>query len=89
MQVKMEVGKLKQYLRRLCLLISRLELPPNKTIESSEEAEQKVREIINTNLDISREDLNHALDKVHRLHLIKSYQMKKSSTLALKYQIKI
>ena len=65
----MEVGKLKQYLHMLCLVISGVELPPNKATKSAEETEEKVCRIIQTNLDISREDFDYdyELDKVHRL----------------------
>ena len=65
--LKMEVDKLKQYSRRSCLVISGVELPPNKSTESAEETEEKVRRIIETNLDISREDFDYELGKVHRL----------------------
>ena len=37
-------------------MISDVELQPNKATESAEETEEKVRRIIKTNLDISRED---------------------------------
>ena len=55
--LKMEVDELKQYSQRSCLVISKVELSPNKTTESAEETEEKVNKIIETNLDISREDL--------------------------------
>ena len=54
--LKMEVDELKQYSQRSCLVISKVELSPNKTTESAEETEEKVNKIIETNLDISRED---------------------------------
>ena len=62
--LKMEVDKLKQYSRRFCLVMFGVEVPPNKSTES---AEEKVCRIIETNLDISREDFDYELDKVHRL----------------------
>ena len=55
--LKMEVDELKQYSQRPCLVISKVELSPNKTTESAEETEEKVNKIIETSLDISREDL--------------------------------
>ena len=36
----------------------------NKTTESAEETGEKVRRIIRTNLDMSREDFDYELDKV-------------------------
>ena len=45
----MQVDKLKQYSRRLCLVISGVELP---TTESAEETEEKVHRIIEANIDI-------------------------------------
>ena len=51
-----------------------VELPPNKSTES---AEEKVCRIIETNLDISREDFDYELDKVHRLPPNKKSDKKK------------
>ena len=65
--LKMEADRLKQYLRRSCLLISRVQLPPNKAAESAEETEEKIRITIETNLDISSEDFDYRLEKVHRV----------------------
>ena len=65
--LKMEVDKLKQYSRRSFLVISGVELLRNKTTESAEETEEKVRRIVETNLYISREDFDYELYKVHRL----------------------
>ena len=62
--LKIEVDKLKQYSCRSCLVISIVELPLNKAAESAEETEEKVGRIIETNLDISREDFDYELDKV-------------------------
>ena len=64
-------------------MISGVELPPNKATKSAEETEEKVRRIIEMNLDISREDSNYKSDKVHRLPLNKkSSDKKKSNTQA-------
>ena len=46
-------------------MISVVELPPNKSTKSAEETEEKVHRIIETNLDITREDFDYDLDKVH------------------------
>ena len=78
--LKMEVDKLKQYSRRSCQVISGVELLRNKTTESAEETEEKVCRIIETNLDISREDFDYELYKVHRLPLIKKSSDKNKST---------
>ena len=64
-------------------MISGVELPPNKATKSAEKTEEKVRRIIEMNLDISREDSNYKSDKVHRLPLHKkSSDKKKSNTQA-------
>ena len=55
-----------------------VELPPNKAIESAVEAEEKVRRIIETNLDIRRDDFDCELDKVQRLQLNNNLSDKKS-----------
>ena len=81
---KIEVDKLKQYSRRSCLVISGVELPPNKSTESAEETEKKVCRIIETNLDISREDFDYELDKVHRLPPNKKSSDKKKQHASLR-----
>ena len=58
-------------------MISCVDLPPNKATKSAEEAEENVRRIVETNLDICREDFDYELDKVHRLPIIKVMQKKK------------
>ena len=58
-------------------MISGVDLPPNKATKSAEEAEENVRRIVETNLDICREDFDYELDKVHRLPIIKVMQKKK------------
>ena len=60
-------------------MISGVDLPPNKATKSAEEAEENVRRIVETNLDICREDFDYELDKVHRLPIIKVMQKKKTS----------
>lgn len=55
--MKMKVDKLKQYSRRSCLVILKVELSPNKTTESVEETQEIVHKITETNLYISTEDL--------------------------------
>ena len=77
--LKMEVDKLKQYSRRWCFVISGVELPPNKFTESAEEIEEKVRRIIETNLDISREDFDYKLENTD-CPLVQSHQTKKIAT---------
>ena len=77
--LKMEVDKLKQYSRRWCFVISGAELPPNKFTESAEEIEEKVRRIIETNLDISREDFDYKLENTD-CPLLQSHQTKKIAT---------
>ena len=77
--LKMEVDKLKQYSRRWCFVISGVELPPNKFTESAEENEEKVRRIIETNLDISREDFDYKLENTD-CPLVQSHQTKKIAT---------
>ena len=52
-------------------MISGVDLPPNKATKSAEEAEENIRRIVETNLDICREDFDYELDKVHRLPIIK------------------
>ena len=79
----MEVDKLKQYSQSSCLVISGVELPPKKATENAEETEEKARWIIETNLDISRENFDNELDS----RLIKSHQTKKSSTQASEYHM--
>ena len=61
-------------------MISGVELPPNKATKSAEETEEKVRRIIEMNLDISREDSNYKSDKMHRLPLNKKSSDKKKAT---------
>ena len=58
-------------------MISGVDLPPNKATKSAEEAEENIRRIVETNLDICREDFDYELDKVHRLPIIKVMQKKK------------
>ena len=65
--LKMEVDKLRQYLQKSYLLISRAELPPKKATESVAETEENVCRITETNLDISREHFDYELAKVRRL----------------------
>ena len=79
----MEVDKLKQYSPRLSLVISSVELPPNKANESAEETEEKVHRIIERTLDISREDFDNELDKVHRLPPNKKSSGKKNQHRSL------
>ena len=81
--LKIEVDKLKQYSCRSCLVISIVELPLNKAAESAEETEEKVGRIIETNLDISREDFDYELDKVHRLPPNKKSSGKKKQHASL------
>ena len=57
-------------------MISGVELPPNKFTESAEETEEKVRRIIETNLDISREDFDYKLENTD-CPLVQSHQTKK------------
>ena len=83
----MEVHKLKQYLCWLCLVISGVELPPNKATESVEETEGKIRRITEMNLDISREDFDYELGKVQRLSPNKKSSDKKISTQASEYHM--
>lgn len=59
-------------------MTSVVELPPNKAIESAVEAEEKVRRIIETNLDIRRDDSDCKLDKLQRLHPNNNLSDKKS-----------
>ena len=76
--MKMDVDKLMWYLQRPCLVTSVVELPPNKAIESAVVAEEKVRRIIETNLDIRRDDSDCELDKMQRLHPNKNLSDKKN-----------
>ena len=85
--LKMEVHKLKQYLCWLCLVISGVELPPNKATESVEETEGKIRRITEMNLDISREDFDYELGKAQRLSPNKKSSDKKISTQASEYHM--
>ena len=78
--LNLEVDKLKQYSCRLCQVISGVELPPNKATKCTEETEEKVHRIIETNLDISREEFAYELDKKHRLLPNKKSSDKKKST---------
>ena len=88
--LKMEVDKLKQYSRRSCQVISGVELLRNKTTESAEETEEKVCRIIETNLDISREDFDYGLYKVHRLPPNKKViRQKQINTQASEYHMQI
>ena len=66
-------------------MISGVDLPPNKATKSAEEAEENVRRIVETNLDICREDFDYELDKVHRLPIIKVMQKKKQKNLGISY----
>ena len=75
--LKAEADKLKQYSSRSCLIVSGIELPPSKATESAEKAEEKGRRIIETNLDICREDFDYKLDKSHRLPSDKKSSKKK------------
>ena len=61
-------------------MISGVDLPPNKTTKSAEEAEENVRRIVETNLEICKEDFDYELDKVHRLPIIKVMQKKKNKS---------
>ena len=78
--LKAEADKLKQYSSRSCLVVSGVELPPSKATESAEKAEEKGRRIIETNLDICREDFDYKLDKSHRLPSDKKSSKKKAAT---------
>ena len=64
-------------------MISGVDLPPNKATKSAEEAEENIRRIVETNLDICREDFDYELDKVHRLPIIKVMQKKKKKKTSL------
>lgn len=55
--MKMKVDILKQYSRKLSLVILKVELSPNKTTESVQETQEIVHKITETNSYISREDL--------------------------------
>ena len=77
--LKMEVDKSKQYSCRLCLVISSVELPPNKSTVSAEETEEKAHRFFEMNLDISREDFDYELDKVHRLPQEKAIRQRKAT----------
>ena len=79
----MEVYKLKQNSPRSNLVISGVELPPNKANESAEETEEKVHRMIEWTLDISREDFDNELDKVHRLPPNKKSSGKKNQHRSL------
>ena len=85
--LKMEVHKLKQYLCWSYLVISGVELPPNKATESVEETDEKIHRITEMNLDISREDFDYELGKVQRLPPNKKSSDKKISTQASKYHM--
>ena len=61
-------------------MISGVELPLNKATESADETEEKVHRIIETNLDISREDFNYELDKVDKLPPNKKSSGRKKAT---------
>ena len=85
--LKMEVHKLKQYLCWSYLVISGVELPPNKATESVEETDEKIHRITEMNLDISSEDFDYELGKVQRLPPNKKSSDKKISTQASKYHM--
>ena len=85
--LKMEVHKLKQYLCWSYLVISGVELPPNKATESVEETDEKIHRITEMNLDISSEDFDYELGKVQRLPPNKNSSDKKISTQASKYHV--
>ena len=59
--LKLELGKLKHYSRRTCLIISGVELPHNKTNEKAEEREIKVRELFSRELGVNKDDFEYEL----------------------------
>ena len=61
--LKLGLDKLKQYSRRVCLVISGEKLPQNKTSEKTEETETKVREIFTQEFGVNKDDFDYELDK--------------------------
>ena len=69
-------------------MISRVELPANKTAESAAEREEKDCRITETSLDKSREEFDYKLSKLYRLPCnINEKSLKKAGTQAFKYHI--
>ena len=77
--LKLELGKLKRYSRRSCLVVSGVELPQNKTSEKAEETETKVRELFSRELGANGNDFDYELDKAHSLP-INSNELNRSSS---------
>ena len=68
-------------------MISRVELPANKTAESAAEREEKDCRITETSLDKSREEFDYKC-KFYRLPCnINEKSLKKAGTQAFKYHI--
>ena len=65
--LKLKIDKVKQCLRRSCLVITGVELLENKTNEKGEETETKVRETFSRELDNKENDFDYELDKAHRV----------------------
>ena len=59
--LKLELGKLKHYSRRSCLIICGVELPHHKTNEKAEETEMKVRELFSRELGVNKYDFEYEL----------------------------
>ena len=64
-------------------------IPPNKATVNAQETEDKVCGIIETNLEIRRENFDYELGKVHRLPPNKKSSDKKSNVQASEYRIEI
>ena len=64
-------------------------IPPNKATVNAQETEDKVCGIIETNLEIRRENFDYELGKVHRLSPNKKSSDKKSNVQASEYHIEI
>ena len=70
---------MKRYSRRSYLVISGVQLPPNKTSEKAEETETKVRELFSRELGVNKDDFDYELDKDHRLPINSTKSTRRNS----------